>query len=84
MLSRQELEDIYTVAEKIKKDMKLTEEEQDVYDDILEDSEYYDAFCLYMTLFDLPMLYEETASCKELDYTKQELIEKYLEIENDL
>lgn len=28
---RQELEDIYTVAEKIKKDMKLTEEEQDVY-----------------------------------------------------
>ena len=84
MLNKQELEAIYTVAEKINNEISLTEEEQDLYDEILEDDAYYDAFCLYTTMLDLPMLYEATASWKEKHCTKEKLKEKHLEKDKNL
>lgn len=84
MLNKQELEDIYTVAEKMKNDISLTAEEHDLYDDILDDDEYYDAFCLYTTLMDLPELYEDAASWKEMHCTKEEFMEKHLEKDKNL
>lgn len=84
MLNKQELEEIYIIAEKMKNEISLTEEEQDLYDEILEDDAYYDAFCLYTTMLDLPMLYEDAASWKETHCTKEKLLEKHLEKDKNL
>ena len=46
MLDQQVLEAIYTIAEKVGAHQVLTEREQAMYDDILEDAGYYQAFCL--------------------------------------
>ena len=62
MLDEQVLKDIYEIADKIVKKEPLTEQDQDMYDDILEDAEYYQAFCLYTILMDLPAFYEQAAS----------------------
>ena len=41
MLDQQVLEEIYTIAEKVGAHQVLTEREQAMYDDILEDAGYY-------------------------------------------
>ena len=46
MLDQQVLEEIYTIAEKVGAQQVLTEREQAMYDDILEDAGYYQVFCL--------------------------------------
>ena len=54
MLDQQVLEEIYTIAEKVGAHQVLTEREQAMYDDILEDAGYYQAFCLYTAMIDFP------------------------------
>ena len=44
MLDQQVLEEIYTIAEKVGAHQVLTEREQAMYDDILEDAGYYQVF----------------------------------------
>ena len=54
MLDQQVLEEIYTIAEKVGAHQVLTEREQAMYDDILEDAGYYQVFCLYTAMIDMP------------------------------
>lgn len=54
MLDQQVLEEIYIIAEKVGAHQVLTEREQAMYDDILEDAGYYQAFCLYTAMIDFP------------------------------
>ena len=54
MLDQQVLEEIYTIAEKVGAHQVLTEREQAMYDDILEDAGYYQVFCLYTAMIDFP------------------------------
>ena len=56
MLDQQVLEEIYIIAEKVGAHQVLTEREQAMYDDILEDAGYYQAFCLYTAMIDFRLL----------------------------
>ena len=62
MLDQQVLEEIYTIAEKVGAHQVLTEREQAMYDDILEDAGYYQVFCLYTAMIDFPTFYEQSVS----------------------
>ena len=80
MLDQQVLEDIYTIAEKVGTHQMLTEQEQAMYDDILEDAGYYHAFCLYTAMIDFPTFYEQSVS-GEKQPEKERQSEKIREIE---
>ena len=58
----------------------LTEREQAMYDDILEDAGYYQAFCLYTAMIDFPTFYEQSVS-GEKQPVKERQKEKIQEIE---
>lgn len=83
MLNQQILEEIYTVAEKLGENQVLTAQEQAMYDDIQENAAYYQAFCLYTTLLDLPAFYEQTLS-DEKQPVKERQNEKIHEMEKHL
>ena len=80
MLDQQVLEDIYTIAEKVGTHQMLTEQEQSMYDDILEDAGYYQVFCLYTAMIDFPTFYEQSVS-GEKQKAKEWQSEKIREIE---
>ena len=80
MLDQQVLEEIYTIAEKVGTHQALTEREQGMYDDILEDAGYYQAFCLYTAMIDLPAFYEQSVSGEEQKMKEQQR-EKIRDIE---
>ena len=80
MLDQQVLEEIYTIAEKVGAHQVLTEREQAMYDDILEDAGYYQAFCLYTAMIDFPTFYEQSVS-REKQPVKERQKEKIQEIE---
>ena len=61
MLDQQVLEEIYTIAEKVGAHQVLTEREQAMYDDILEDAGYYQVFCLYTAMIDMPYLFVKSS-----------------------
>ena len=52
MLDQQVLEEIYTIAEKVGAHQVLTEREQAMYDDILEDAGYYQALIFFPTFYE--------------------------------
>ena len=79
MLDQQVLEEIYTIAEKVGAQV-LTEREQAMYDDILEDAGYYQVFCLYTAMIDFPTFYEQSVS-EEKQKVKEWQSEKIREIE---
>lgn len=80
MLDQQVLEEIYTIAEKVEAHQVLTEREQAMYDDILEDAGYYQVFCLYTAMIDFPTFYEQSVS-EEKQKVKEWQSEKIREIE---
>ena len=80
MLDQQVLEEIYTIAEKVGAHQVLTEREQAMYDDILEDAGYYQVFCLYTAMIDFPTFYEQSVS-EEKQKVKEWQSEKIREIE---
>ena len=80
MLDQQVLEEIYTIAEMVGAHQVLTEREQAMYDDILEDAGYYQVFCLYTAMIDFPTFYEQSVS-GEKQKVKEWQSEKIREIE---
>ena len=71
--------DIYNCG-KVGAHQVLTEREQAMYDDILEDAGYYQAFCLYTAMIDFPTFYEQSVSI-EKQPVKERQKEKIQEIE---
>ena len=80
MLDQQVLEEIYTIAEKVGAHQVLTEREQAMYDDILEDAGYYQVLCIYTAMIDFPTFYEQSVS-EEKQKVKEWQSEKIREIE---
>ena len=80
MLDQQVLEEIYTIAAKGGAHQVLTEREQAMDDDILEDAGYYQVFCLYTAMIDFPTFYEQSVS-GEKQPEKERQSEKIREIE---
>lgn len=78
MLNKELRDSIYTVAEKINKGEKLTVDEQDMYDDILEDVEAYRVFCLFTVMLDMPEIMASEISGKSNFYRDREDIEKHI------